>query len=188
MPACSAFSTGALKACRSISDTAIPSALEATAVFMALIIWLTLLVSEPVHSYEQPSSLQASAMPYWVGVKKVFVVTWLTNTNLYEGCEPKTSFDTLPPAALVLLVPPPPQASRSALAPPAATPVSAARRRNARRSKPGARPSLGGSAYSKRSTASWATSVSDISHPPPCCEARRERQRQNPGARLLVHS
>ena len=74
--------TGALNAVRSISDTAMPSALAETALLTALTIWLTLLVSEPVHAYVQPSSLQASWMPYWVGTKNGFVVTWLTNVNL----------------------------------------------------------------------------------------------------------
>jgi hypothetical protein len=71
-----------LNAVFEISDTAIPSAPEETAVLMALTIWLMFSLSEPVHSYEQPSSLQASWIPYCVGTKNVFVVTWLTTTNL----------------------------------------------------------------------------------------------------------
>ncbi len=49
MPALIAFSTGVLNACRSISDTAMPSAFAVTALLSALTIWLTLLLSEPVH-------------------------------------------------------------------------------------------------------------------------------------------
>ncbi len=49
MPFLRASSVGALKACRSISATAIPSAPLVIAVFIALTIWGTLLLSEPVH-------------------------------------------------------------------------------------------------------------------------------------------
>src|SRR5690348_14276652 len=43
-------------------------------------------------------------MPYCVGTKKVFVVTWLTNTNLQLGCEGKfPSLPELEGAAVVLL-------------------------------------------------------------------------------------
>ena len=34
-------------------------------------------------------------MPYWVGTKNGLVVTWLTNTNLYSGCDPKIEFELL---------------------------------------------------------------------------------------------
>ncbi len=57
---------------------AIPCTFEDTAVLIELTISDTLLVAEPVHVYEQPSSLQASAAPFWVGVKNTLVVTWLT--------------------------------------------------------------------------------------------------------------
>src|ERR1700678_3803407 len=97
MPALSAASTGALNACRSMSATAMPSAPLVTAVLTAVTIWATLLFSEPVHWYSQPSSLDASAAPYCVGVKKGWVVTGLTNTNLFLGCEPKTVSDPLLP-------------------------------------------------------------------------------------------
>src|SRR6266566_2417964 len=127
MPALIAASTGALKACRSVSATAIPSAPPVTALFSAVTIWLTLLVSDPVHWYSQPSSLLASAAPYWVGVKKGFVVTWLTNTNLYFLCEPNTLAEPLLDAPLL------PHALSRAPTEPDATPVNAVRRRNARR-------------------------------------------------------
>jgi hypothetical protein len=147
MPACSAASTGALNACRSISDTAIPSTPLATAVFTASTIWLTLLLSEPVHTYLQPSRLHASASAYCVGTKNELVVTWLTTVNLYSGCEPNTFEEPLPPEALD------PQALSRLPTEPAATPVSAVRRRNARRSKPG-RAGCTRSTYSSRWTAS----------------------------------
>ena len=81
MPAASAFWTGALNAAGSISVVAIPSTPPLTALLIALTISDTLLVAEPVHVYEQPSSLHASAAPLWVGVKNTFVVTWLTNVK-----------------------------------------------------------------------------------------------------------
>src|SRR5690242_12956119 len=122
MPAFSAASTGALNACRSISATAIPSAPLVTALLSAVTIWPTLLLSEPVHWYSQPSRLQASAAPYCVGVKNGLVVTWLTNTNLYFLCDPNT-LDELPPPPDALL----PHAASSVLTDPAAAPVSAVR-------------------------------------------------------------
>ena len=67
---------------RSTSETAIPLTPALTALLSALTISETLLVCEPVHWYEQPSSLQASDAPLCVGVKNGFVVTWLTNVNL----------------------------------------------------------------------------------------------------------
>ena len=97
MPAFSAASVGALNACRSISATAIPLAPLVTALFIALTIWLTLLFPSPSTGTSSPSSLHASAAPYWVGVKNGLVVTWLTNTNLYFGCEPKTFEPSSPP-------------------------------------------------------------------------------------------
>src|SRR5438132_13446575 len=118
MPALSAASTGALKACRSVSAIAMPSAPPVTAVLSAVTICATLLVSEPVHWYSEPSSLLASAAPYWVGVKKGLVVTWLTNTNLYFLCEPNTDVEPLLVDALD------PQALRMLPTAPAATPVS----------------------------------------------------------------
>src|SRR3954471_1527686 len=121
MSAASALSVGALNAFRSTRETAIPSAWAVIALFIALTISLTLLVSEPVHWYEQPSRLHASAAPYLVGTKNGLVVTWLTNVNLNDGCEPKT----LDAFADDVLVPPPPQASSISAAAPAAPPVRA---------------------------------------------------------------
>src|SRR5271155_4906328 len=131
MPAFRAVSTGALNACRSISATAMPSAPLVTAVLTAVTIWATLLFSEPVHWYSQPSSLDASAAPYCVGVKNGLVVTWLTNTNLYLGCEPNTASDPPLPPLLEALEP---HAASRLPTEPAAMPVIAVRRRNARRS------------------------------------------------------
>ncbi len=67
-------------------------------------------------------------MPYCVGTKNELVVTWLTTTNLYSGCDPKIELEPLLLEALD------PQALSSVLTEPAATPVRAARRTNARRS------------------------------------------------------
>src|ERR1700756_1813003 len=155
MPALRAASTGALNACRSISATAIPSAPLVTAVFSAVTIWLTLLFSEPVHWYSHPSRLHASAAPYCVGVKKGFVVTWLTNTNLYFLCEPKTELEPLLVDALE------PHALRMLPTDPAATPVNAVRRRKARRSNPG-RSAWPLSRWSRRSSASMEWSLSGM--------------------------
>ena len=119
-----------------------------TALFSAVTIWLTLLLSEPVHWNSQPSSLLASAAPYCVGVKKGLVVTWLTNTNLYFLCEPNTLDEPPPLEALV------PHALSRAPTEPDATPVSAVRRRNVRRLKPG-RSIAARSMCSSRSSASW---------------------------------
>ncbi len=85
MPASSAWSTGALNAVLSTTAMARPSALPLIAVLVALTISATTEFCEPVHWYEQPSSLQASSAPYWVGVKNGLVVTWLMKTNFQFG-------------------------------------------------------------------------------------------------------
>src|SRR3954471_13420458 len=139
MPASSALFVGPLNALVSTSATAMPSALELIALFIALTISRTLLLSEPVHWYEQPSSLQASSAPYFVGTKNGLVVTWLTSVNLYFFVVPKIDWaplDEPPPWALAAVVEgvvflpllPPPQACRRNVARPAAPPVSAVRR------------------------------------------------------------
>src|SRR5919205_3169564 len=112
MPASSAFLMGPLNALRSTSATAMPSTFALTALLNALTISLTLLLSEPVHWYEHPSSLQASSAPYFVGTKNGFVVTWLTNVNLSFFCEPNTPLAGVPPscAAFEVDLSPPPQA------------------------------------------------------------------------------
>ncbi len=111
---------------------AIPSTLAATALLIALTMSDTSLVVEPVHVYEQPSSLQASAAPFWVGVKNTLVVTWLTIVKWYDALVPKIAAAPLPVAAcavevpvLLLLLP---HASSMTAAIPAAPPVSAVRR------------------------------------------------------------
>ena len=55
-------------------------------------------------------------MPYCVGTKNELVVTWLTTTNLYSGCDPKIELEPLLLDALD------PQALSSVLTEPAATP------------------------------------------------------------------
>src|SRR5919198_2090657 len=131
MFAFSAASVGALNADLSTRQTPMPFAPLVMAVFIALTISLTFEFSEPVHWYEQPSSLQASSAPYLVGTKNGFVVTWLTSTNL--------SFLSLantppPPCAAAVVVAfalpvlplsPPPHAASSALTTPAVPPVRA---------------------------------------------------------------
>ena len=82
-------------------------------------------------------------MPYWVGVKNGFVVTWLTKTNLYFGVAGKLPAPPLEAAAPLLLLlsssldlPQAASAAASATPPPAI----ALRRKSARRSMPDARP------------------------------------------------
>src|ERR687888_1369166 len=96
MPASSALSTGSLKALLSTTASAIPSALAEIAELVAFTISPTIESFEPVHWNSQLSSAQASCAPYWVGVKKGLVVTWLTNTNFHFGVEGKSP---APPAA-----------------------------------------------------------------------------------------
>src|SRR3954471_19833977 len=128
MPASSALSVGPLNALLSTSATAMPSALELMALFIALTICPTLLLSDPVHWYEQPSSLQASSAPYFVGTKNGFVVTWLTNTNLYFFGAANTSVPLLWAVLVAGVLPSPPHAAMAVLTRAAAPPVSAARR------------------------------------------------------------
>src|SRR4051812_32973904 len=142
-----------------------PSAPPVTAVLNALTISLTLLFSEPVHWYEQPSSLHASSAPYFVGTKNGLVVTWLTKTNFRLPFDPKmpaagVPLDWLVDWALVvdgLLLPP--HAEMMAVARPAPAPVSAVRRVIARQRDSGVSSSLP-STHSRRSIASLANSDS----------------------------
>src|SRR4051794_23399764 len=99
MPAASAWLTGALNAVLSTTAIASPSAFPLIAVLVALTISATTELAEPVHWYEQPSSLHASSAPYWVGVKNGLVVTWLTNTNFHLGV-----FGKLPIASTAALL------------------------------------------------------------------------------------
>src|SRR3954453_20757042 len=141
-----------------------PSAPPVTAVLNALTISLTLLFSEPVHWYEQPSSLHASSAPYLVGTKNGFVVTWLTKTNFRLPFEPKMPAAGVPLDWLLwafvvdgeLL---PPHAEMIAVARPAPAPVSAVRRVILRQRDAGVSSSLP-SAHSRRSIASFANSDS----------------------------
>src|SRR4029079_19146558 len=107
------------------------------AVFIALTISLTFEVSDPVHWYEQPSSLHASSAPYLVGTKNGFVVTWLTSTNFSFEVWAKTP---PPPScaawAVAVAFDPqpdePPHAASIVATIPAAPPVSAVRLVSAR--------------------------------------------------------
>src|ERR1019366_9554202 len=86
MPLERALSVGRLKATGSIKAEAMPFTPAAIAWSNAVTIWDTLEVAEPVHSgVGMPRRVAASAIPYWVGVKKLLVVTWLRNVNLYGG-------------------------------------------------------------------------------------------------------
>src|SRR5579884_1552966 len=135
MPAASARSTGSLKAVGSTIATAMPSALAAMAAFIALTICPASLFSEPVHWYLQPSSAQASWMPYWVGTKKGFVVTWLTKTKFHWGCGGKLpsvlpdDVDVFADPEVVPLLPPPQAANNAGME----RPPAAERPRNLRR-------------------------------------------------------
>src|SRR4051794_30020915 len=153
MPACSALSVGALKAFGATRQTAVPSALAEIAAFIALTISLTSAVFEPVHWKVVLTSAPASSMPYCVGVKNGFVVTWLTKTNLYFGVGgklPAPPLDAAAPSLLLLLssldLPQAASAAASATPPPGI----ALRRSSARRAKPGA--SVG--AWSDKSSSS----------------------------------
>ena len=42
-------------------------------------------VDPPHFGAGRPSSAAASFMPFWVGTKNRFVVTWLTNQNCHAG-------------------------------------------------------------------------------------------------------
>src|SRR5438105_2144736 len=59
--------------------------------------------SEPPHfGVGRPRRAAASCRPYWVGVKKGFVVTWLTNQNCHFGVLGKfpTAFLVVPAVLL----------------------------------------------------------------------------------------
>src|SRR5262249_29487740 len=101
---------------------------------------------EPVHWNVVLTSALASWMPYWVGVKNGFVVTWLTKTNLYLGVggklpAPPLAADAESLLLLLLLLLSSlddfPQAA-SAAASAAPPPASALLRRSVRRCMPGA--------------------------------------------------
>src|ERR1700744_5875328 len=133
MPAASAFLTGEVNAGGESSEVGTPSTFDVVAPLIESTISPTLLVAEPVQLYEQPSSLQASEAPLWVGVKNTFVVTWFTIVNLWGAPTPKIelpALDELPLEALAVPLPEPldPQACSARAATPAAPPVSAARR------------------------------------------------------------
>src|SRR3954467_8143356 len=139
MPASSALSVGALNAFGSTRQTAMPSAFAEIAALIALTISLTSAVLEPVHWNVVLTSALASSMPYCVGVKNGFVVTWLTKTNLYFGVAGKLPAPPVEAAAPSLLLLSssldlPQAASAAASATP--PPVIALRRSSARRSKP----------------------------------------------------
>src|ERR1700735_1129448 len=86
MPAFIAFMTGVANEVESISVVAIPAALADTAALICATICADTDAVDPVHfGVGRPSSAAASANPYWVGTKKLLVVTWLTNQNCHAG-------------------------------------------------------------------------------------------------------
>src|ERR1700733_11176782 len=90
MPALIALATGAWKVVEVgsllMTVVAIPLAFAVTALLMALTMSASAESVDPVHlGLGSPSSAAASAKPNWVGTKKRFVVTWLTNQNCQAG-------------------------------------------------------------------------------------------------------
>ncbi len=86
MPALIAFPTGVVNEVELVSVVAIPAALADTAELIAETISDATEFAEPVHfGTGRPNSAAASAIPYWVGTKKLLVVTWLTNQNCHAG-------------------------------------------------------------------------------------------------------
>src|SRR5215472_172710 len=104
MPALIAFPTGVVNEVELVSVVAIPAALAATAELIAETISDATEFAEPVHfGVGRPNSAAASAIPYWVGVKKLFVVTWLTNQNCQAGVFGNGLLPTAFAAVLVLV-------------------------------------------------------------------------------------
>src|ERR1700691_6195104 len=86
MPALIAFPTGVVNELELISVVAMPAAFAEPRGFSSRAIWEATEFGGPVHFGHGMSSIAAaSAKPYWVGVKKVFVVTWLTNQSCHAG-------------------------------------------------------------------------------------------------------
>src|SRR5690242_7154057 len=85
MPAASAFLIGPSKAFLSVTAMTRPAALALIAAFVALTILPTSAFWSPVHWKSQLTRAQASSIPYCVGTKNGFVVTWLMNTNFHLG-------------------------------------------------------------------------------------------------------
>src|SRR5882757_6934383 len=103
MPFCMALATGLVNAVELMAARAMPAAPAATAVSKLETIWEMIEFSEPPQTgVGSPSSEAASAIPYWVGVKNAFVVTWLTKKNFHAGV-----FGKLPAAAAAVDVDPP---------------------------------------------------------------------------------
>src|SRR5678815_2153343 len=95
IPASRAFLVGASNALASIRQTQIPSAPAEIAVFMAETICPTSLVSEPVHWCSVLKIAPMSSIPYCVGTKNGFVVTWLTKTHFHLGVSGSVSYTHL---------------------------------------------------------------------------------------------
>src|ERR1700683_2258752 len=104
MPAFIALDTGLVNELESISVVAMPAALADTAALIWDVICEATELVDPVHfGLGRPSSAAASAIPYWVGTKKLFVVTWLTNQNCQAGVFGKLPATSFAPEALAVL-------------------------------------------------------------------------------------
>src|SRR5215831_14188291 len=86
MPASIAFLTGVVNEVALITVVAMPAALPEIAVLKYVTISVALEVVDPPNfGAGRSSSAAASFMPFWVGTKNRFVVTWLTNQNCHAG-------------------------------------------------------------------------------------------------------
>src|SRR5215471_11336683 len=102
MPASIAFLTGVVNDVALITVVAMPLALAEIAVLKYVTISVALeVVNPPNFGAGRSSSAAASFMPFWVGTKNRFVVTWLTNQNSHAGV-----FGKFPAVAFAVLVPP----------------------------------------------------------------------------------
>src|ERR1700734_2687283 len=104
MPVFIALDTGLVNELESISVVAMPAALADTAALICDTICEATELVDPVHfGLGRPSSAAASAMPYWVGTKKLFVVTWLTNQNCHAGVFGKLPATEAPEVVLAVV-------------------------------------------------------------------------------------
>src|SRR5215471_1237760 len=115
MPASIAFLTGVVNDVALITVVAMPLALAEIAVLKYVTISVASeFVDPPNFGAGRSSSAAASFMPFWVGTKNRFVVTWLTNQNSHAGV-----FGKFPAVAFAVLlslaeVPDEPHAASSA--------------------------------------------------------------------------
>src|ERR1700683_2422545 len=105
MPALIAFATGVVNELASMSVVSMPAAFAETAAWIGAPICEATELVDPVHfGTGMSSSAAQSAKPYWVGPKKLLVVTWFTNQNCHAGVFgkfPAVSFAAAAPAVLL---------------------------------------------------------------------------------------